>query len=295
MQLIVNNDFTDPKLIFKTKAPAYEVESIPRRIYSFEDVPSIFLNSEIFGNRIDYLLRNMTCNNFNSIYSEFCQAVINDMDIHLKHFDLKDSGSFYKCKSNRKPFWDAELTEGWHQMKNKEKLFRQHKGPWQERNELRKSLLNVRKTFDRCLASKEKQFNRSKVLIIDSYSKNNHKLFWDQIHKLGPNSKKMQKVPNVVRINANLTSDKDQVKQKWFSDFTMLYTGPSVGLNQCSVHNVFYEDILHRIRDREYFMECDGYVENEFLNVDISFDEILKIVKALKLKKSVRYDKVPKL
>ena len=178
-------------------------------------------------------------------------------------------------------------------MKNKEKLFRQHKGPWQERNELRKSFLNVRKTFDRCLARKEKQFNRSKVLIIDSYSKNNHKLFWDQIHKLGPNSKKMQKVLNVVRINAHLTSDKDQVKQKWFSDFAMLYTGPSVGLNQCSVDNIFYEDILHRIRAREYFMECDGYVENEFLNVDISFDEILKIVKALKLKKSVGYDKVP--
>ena len=169
LQFIVNKDFTDPKLIFKTKAPAFEVESIPRRIYSFEDVPSIFLNSEVFGNRIDYLLRNMTCNNFNSIYSEFCQAVINDMDIHLKHFDLKDSGSFNKCKSNRKPFWDADLTECWHQMKNKEKLFRQHKGPWQERNELRKSFLNVRKTFDRCLARKEKQFNRPKVLIIDSY------------------------------------------------------------------------------------------------------------------------------
>ena len=118
-------------------------------------------------------------------------------------------------------------------------------------------------------------------------------MFWDQIHKLGPNSKKMQKVPNIVRINAHLTSDKDQVKQKWFSDFAMLYTGPSVGLNHCSVGNIFYEDILHRIRAREYFMECDGYVENEFLNVDISFDEILKIVKALKLKKSVGFDKVP--
>ena len=48
MQLNVNKDFTFPNLIFKAKVPASKVESIPRRIYSYEDVPSIFLDSEVF-------------------------------------------------------------------------------------------------------------------------------------------------------------------------------------------------------------------------------------------------------
>ena len=71
-------------------------------------------------------------------------------------------------------------------------------------------------------------YNRNKILNIKVFSRK----FWNEIRKLGPSNKNQNKIENIVRINGNLVSDEFLVSNKWFKDFSKLYSGPQENINE---------------------------------------------------------------
>ena len=85
-----------------------------------------------------------------------------------------------------------------------------------------------------------------------------------------------------------LTNDKNDVLEKWESEFSLLY-------NSVQSHN-FNKANLKQIKQLNQDMESCGTVadnSNIFLNCDISYDEVEYQVNTAKRNKSVGFDQIP--
>lgn len=129
----------------------------------------------------------------------------------------------------------------------------------------------------------ERLYNRTKVEKIETCNTENPKEFWQHIKKLGP--KKTNDIPQKVHKGEGFSTDEKDVCNKWQQDFSTLYNVPE----DLDFDEEFYQNIVNEVtRIEENLTET-----NDFVNRSMSFDEIEKAVKKLKLKKAVGVDFIP--
>ncbi len=173
-------------------------------------------------------------------------------------------------------------------MSESEKLYNKCRSTRQMKDHLRRQYTSHRQIFDKALRNAERTYNRNQLLDIEDSCTNNPREFWEHISKLGP--RKDKTIPmKVYKENNELTDDIECVLGKWKTDFFNLYNKPDE-IDTCSV---FHANVLDSKIKRESDMEKEDYISNPELNRPLSYDELVKVVHKLKLKKSTGLDCIP--
>ena len=85
--------------------------------------------------------------------------------------------------------------------------------------------------------------------------------------------------------NMFLTSDEDVVHDKWKKYCSSLYNAALI-----SPHDEQYTQLINMKEDVEYNMSQNYYSNNNYLNSNISYDEVEKFIGRLKPHKAAGYD-----
>ena len=71
-------------------------------------------------------------------------------------------------------------------------------------------------------------------------SQKNQKDFWNKVHRLGPNVTTFKN--KTVKINGKIIDNPEQIRQKWFDEFSKLYSGSPYNLGH--LRQTFYNCII---------------------------------------------------
>ena len=149
------------------------------------------------------------------------------MDRYLKILNMGPQSK--KRVKFSKPYWNNHLAELRKTLKIKE-----HKYTKSKKNLINRSIyLGEFKVaghqFDKTLRKYERKYYQDKAINIENLNKNNPRVFWDAIKKLGP--KKKTSIPMNIHDNNGFNTDPDVVLNKWKDDFNSLYNPPEEGLH----------------------------------------------------------------
>ena len=165
-----------------------------------------------------------TQNEVDDIYSTLCSLIIAEMDANIPTFDT--SKRTRKRFKNTKPFWNDDLTNVWHSMRDKERAFLRFKGRTNIRSLLRREFQTAQSTFDRTLRKYERQYKRAMCDDIENMSTENPREFWNKIKTLGP--RKSTNIPmEVYNENGEILTDEQSVLNCWKTDFENIYNNDS--------------------------------------------------------------------
>ena len=227
-------------------------------------------------------------------YKKFCNLLDEERSRYLVYRVIYTDANNHNIVSNTKhtkPYWDDEVLELWKNMKTKEKLFTKCKNSCEQRSKLRQDFFIARREFDKTLRQKERIYYKTQMENMENMCKNNPNQFWNEIQKLGPKRKNRIKNTLGVRIEGEISYDKNIIQRKWFQDYEKLYSGPPGHIQ--NANSKFALNIIARIENRELQMLQPNYEQNLMLNDIISFDEIEKATKRSKKNKAVGIDNVP--
>ena len=266
--------------------PAITGQAQRFKMYCFDNRPNEFLSSQIWKDAVLKIIdqRNDLLSNQDEVdeeYKSFCNILINEMDTYL---DYRGSGNRTKkkCKLS-KPYWNDNLTALWREMRNAEKEFLAFKGNKLQRGKLLSNFKNARNMFDKRLRYYERSYFRDKALEIEKCDSRNPKAFWDHVKTLGP--KKKSNIPLKVHHQDGFSSDPDIVLNTWKSDFESLYNVP----DNLNFDNVFHDQIMNNVS----MFEKNITETSDYVNKEITFDELEKKIANLKDKKAVGFDGIP--
>ncbi len=187
----------------------------------------------------------------------------------------------------KKPYWNNYLRTLWREMCVKEKEFLKFKGPNHIKQLFRKRFTDSSSVFHRELRKAERTYNRHVQENIESICTENPKQFWNYIKKLGPQFN--SEIPEeVYDDDGNLVTDLDIVFDKWKKDYENLYKPNNENFNES-----FYREIIDLLRTAENRMKDPLYVPNQYLNKNISTDEVNNIIDKLKNRKAPGLDNIP--
>ncbi len=258
------------------------------RRYCFNNVPCDFMNNSIWNACIQRLITECENvqnqqNEIDSLYNRFCDVLTCEMDEYLKYSDA--SGKCRKRLKLHKPYWTDELTDLWKDMCHKERIHRKCKGNRRQKSYKYASFINSRKVFDKLLRKTERLYHRKTISEIESVCVDDPKAFWKYIKKIGPRSNKQ--IPfKVYDSNGNLSSDTGTVLNTWRQEFSKLYNKPPEVTSAQS-------NIIEELDALEARMMLPGYVCNEHINGDITFEEVDKMINKLKTNKACGIDAIP--
>ena len=257
--------------------------------YKFNELPTSFLTSDRWLAVLDNILAKVEnaaiCQeNVNSLYTEFCSNLFTEIDSQIPYSSVNKK--MRKRFKNYKPYWDETLTILWKEMVSTEKLFHRWKSK-HDRLILKDNFYSARKAFDKKLRQAERTYNRKFADRIEELNTDNPREFWDHINKLGP--RKNKDIPTqVYDDNGNLNSDINIVKEKWKSDYELLY-------NEASSANDHFDENFRTyvIQEKERLENLDIEDDNDILNSPFTLSEIITAQQRLKYKKSVGNDIIP--
>ena len=187
-----------------------------------------------------------------------------------------------------KPYWNDHLTLLWKAMCCNERSFLKIKGHSKEKVIRRDECVRARSKFDKYLRSCQREYRKRKINDIEYACKDDPRKFWDHIKRLGP--KKKPCIQEVVRTTDGLSTDTNVILEEWRNTFDKLYN-PKVG----SHDKLFYDNALKYLSEYDTNTPPDNNLENDIINSVITFDETVKVIRKLKLKKAVGVDFIPKM
>ena len=185
-----------------------------------------------------------------------------------------------------KSYWNDELNQFWKEKVLAEKHYLNCKGPASQKKDLCNIYKSKRKTFDRKLRYYERQYNKRNIFNIENLSSSSPHNFWKTLNKQTRVAR--SSVSSMIYDNHDnmfLTSDEDAVRDKWKNDFSSLYNAALI-----SPHDEQYTQLINMKEDVEHNMLQHDYHNNNFLNSNISYDEIEKCIGRLKPDKASGYD-----
>ena len=171
-------------------------------------------------------------------------------------------------------------------MKITERSFRKCKSGREQKQVIFNKLLAIRREFDKLLRNTERKYNRQKITDIEKICTGSPTSFWKCIKHLGPSNK--HRIPSQVNVNGIVHNDLTTVLKMWKEEFSNLYkssTAPGQAL--------FYEECKSVVTNQENLMLNPGYVENDYINIEITETEVCNVIKKLKRKKACGIDGVP--
>ena len=285
--------------VFVCASKNAEHERIPsnpmltKKMYDVKNIPDGFMSNFEWRNHMDQVIASLqsrcdTRERVDVVYKSMCNAILSEMDkyFNCKEFNSKKTGKRLKL---HKAYWNEHLTTLWKDMSKKEKLYLKIKGPSDKKSQNRTMFVNARSLFDKNLRKYAREFRQNKIAEIESVCNDNPKKFWNHVKQLGP--KKSKKIPETIRTEAGLNSDVNDVLNEWVYTFSKLYN-PS--MSECDKD--FYDQALLYTNSQEHSMFDGNYVsssDTSGLNIDITYEETVKIITKLKLKKAVGIDCLP--
>ena len=248
-------------------------------------VPSDFQNNSIWQAAVNEIIDNIRTmeNNQSSIdkvYGELCTMIYEETN----RVGVQCETRLKKKFKYHKPYWDDDLTKAWKFMHSCEKDYLRCHRRQNDYLSIQDKFRHAQRCFDKLLCRKERLYNKEKVETIEQMHFSNPREFWRQMKQLGPRPK--QGIPMQVYDGDVLTDNTDKVLHTWCHDFSELY-------NESSTDNGNDSDIVHDINRLENEMMSEYFENNEYLNRDISYDEVERVVNRLKANKAPGVDKLP--
>jgi hypothetical protein len=259
---------------------------VNKKRYFFNDKPEGFLKNELFIDQVNNLIANIEkCNeqqvSTDLIYKETCDILINEMETFLPFKCLsKKSNKLFK---QHKPYWDKDLSNHWKEMVFAEKEYLKHKNN-KHKGISRQIFLTKRKSFDKLLRKKERNYNSNLINNLEKINVTNPKEFWKKINSF--NKQSSRKIPKAVRINEEIVYNLDKVCNKWVHDYDLLLNKEESPNN---FDDQFYNEICSLLKNMENF----NTEPNIMLNQDISYHEVEYQIKLAKNNKSSGIDNIP--
>ncbi|CAG2253657.1 unnamed protein product [Mytilus edulis] len=247
--------------------------------YDIKNIPEDWLSSEAALNDINIIIQNLEISNvtqdkINNMYDAFVNVIKTEMSTKLssKVIVLSD-GVNNKRRRCKKPWWSEELTELWNDVCASEKIWIKCKIQNQKKF-FRQVFVNKRKLFDKAVKKAKRQYWYSMQEEL-SNSCGNPKEFWRKIGKIGVGSERQNYIPMEVKLdNGHISSDKDEVLNKWKCDFSNMFNR-----NDDSDVNICENDV--------------DVLYDDMLDCEISVEEVFNVLKCSKNGKSPGYDEIP--
>ena len=188
--------------------------------YNLQKVPQNFMedrNEEV--NQLINVLNTKPVSQdlIDKIYSQFCDIVKNEMEDKLP----RSSPGSHK-QPFHKPWWNQELKEA-------RKLVAKAEQEWLKcsnritRQLLRAQYREVRRKFDSLVRKTKRKWSNKTWGLLDSSLLGGPQTFWKQLRKhTGLGKKKSPMIPMEVIDGQRILSNKEDVLNKWYTDFATL-------------------------------------------------------------------------
>ncbi len=274
----------------ETNVPTnHENDSVPK--YNVKNIPDDFFTSPESSEKLIHLIEKQellreTQLNIDKCYTDLVNTIFHEMDKYLPKLygNSKKSSKRFKVK---KPFWNDYLKNLWKNMCAKEKEFLKYRGPNHIKQYFRKRFTDSSSLFHRELPKAERNYNKTVQENIESICTDNPKQFWNYVKKLGPQFN--SNIPEeIYDQNGDLVTDIDAVLNKWKTEYEKLYKPTNENFDED-----FYREMLDLLRTAENRMKDPLYVPNQYLNKNISADEVNSTIDKLKNKKAPGLDNIP--
>jgi hypothetical protein len=136
------------------------------RKYFFDELPHEFMSSQDFLFRLNEitvkkLAECVTQNDYDIVYEEFCDLLLEEMDKCLKFVDIPRE--HVQRVKHSKPYWNKELYELWKVMREAESKFLKIIGGRAAKEMFRNDYVIKRKNFDKLLKKAEKDYNKKVI------------------------------------------------------------------------------------------------------------------------------------
>lgn len=148
----------------KSRIYKNDIDIPKRKVYDYRTMSNDIFSSEYWENSIIELIDNQLSIQLNQqeidkTYNDLCELMFLQIDEHVnfKYVQSKKSRRKYKI---HKPSWDAELSELWSNMNDKERSYlKYHGNSNKQKNRLRIDFKQARGIFDKRLRQKARQHN----------------------------------------------------------------------------------------------------------------------------------------
>ena len=255
--------------------------------FKIDEVPDDFMASEATRNALITLIEEIEIQMNNqqevdTVYDKLCLTYHTEMMNHFRFSNIHPNAKKRLYRS-AKPFWNNELQQLWYSVKQAEHEFVKTRGT-QNVSLARQKFRQARNLFDRVYRREERYFNKTRYDRLEETVKNNPREFWKVLKNLGPH--KDQSIPfEVYDDNKVVITDRNQVLNKWKSDYEKLYKAP---VEADCFDDQHFERCIEEISTLETSINIlPG------LNHAIEIEEVRKSIHSSKNKKSVGLDNLP--
>ena len=246
-------------------------------IYNVKNIPDNWMKDESVRNLINLCISNIeSCNGsqfeIDNLYDDFVNIMHNEMDNKLDKKVKILNGRNNKRRRFKKQWWNDELTLKWNTVcvAENQYLHCTHKN---NKVHLRQVYLNRRKEFDKLVQQTKRQYWHRCQDELVNLNNNDPRQFWRKIGNIGIGNERQSSIPNeVVLDDGSVTDNLGCVLNKWKNSFYNL-----LNLNDDRNNDVKNFKVKNNI-------SCN------FLDNDISFDEVYKVVMNAKNGKSPGVD-----
>lgn len=260
------------------------------RKYKLRTIPADFMTSELVCNALtDVIDRIVYCREtqgeLDQIYDTLCNIIMHEMNEKIPYTELRQTR---KRRCVNKPFWNEELQDLWNKLHKAEKIFTRCRDPV-TRREKRTHYKSAQQLFDRRYRFYERKYKRSIIDQIEESCTDNPRQFWEHLKRIGPRKKSKRTQGVYAEDGETIITDNDVVHERWRGDFETLLNN----LDTSQFDETFHNDIKTRVYLQEQNMNDPLYDGTVDINVDISFDEVKKVVTKSKANKSAGIDTIP--
>ena len=238
-----------------------------------------------------------------TVYQQLLDTLHDEMDSELTFKDY--TPGMRSRRKHNKPYWNDDLKELWAQARDAEKKYLKWRGDDARRNDLQHNFQYLRKQFDKELRRAERVYNAQQRDHIQQMRTDDPKRFWDAIKKLGPGNTSDMRIDKVKLDDGSVSSDPEQIMNKWKHDFETLYQRSNIADN--ATENDFlaaldrqraqwqeeYDAATAGQGPRRDDLQEDVYLASLQLNSAITLQETLNALKQCKNGKATGIDNVP--
>ena len=266
-----------------------ESGSNTKKRFKYDCIPNDFLMDEQGSSYLVKMIDEITLcrenqDNVDKLYDDLVKGLMSEMD---RRIPVRPKFSKRKQAKVRHPFWNSQLEGKWQEVCKAERLLRKCNNRLLKRDR-RYKYKCAQDNFDKLFRRHKRQYHRQKSLYVEEICTSEPNVFWDYVKRLGPPKKKF--IPMEVYNNdGSLNCDNDAVLSHWKSSFSTLFNA-GVGVEG---DDEFRREVRDFIQLKEQEMDDPLFEDVHSFNNIISETEVSKVMKKLKLKKSVGIDEIP--
>ncbi|CAG2209988.1 unnamed protein product [Mytilus edulis] len=247
--------------------------------FDTRNVPNDWLTDVEVVSKLNQLILDLEHSENNQLeidnkYDELVNIIQDEMNSKLdKRKVYCADGISNKRRKMKKPWWNDNLTVLWNEVCAAERIWRKNPNR-NERKSARHVFVKTRKTFDKnCQQAKRQYWYRSQEELC-AVQNGNPREFWKKIGRIGVGNERQKNIPmEVLHDDGSICTDTDVVLNKWKISFDNL-------LNCKDKDNLPNESITNNISD-------------DFLDCEITIDEVLNVLIKAKNGKAPGIDLIP--